>query len=693
MPKLSEVMGPPPQATPPAAAPQAATPPPGRVKLSQVMGTAPPVFDMAPIHSRPTPQQEQLTFPERPFNGADMLAWARWKQPDLAGVPDQDLARMIRQTYYPGMDAAEFYRTTGFDRQFGLDTGAPDPTAGMSGVDLGLSGAGKFFVDTARGARQLGAEGLEKVGLVDEATTADLRRQEGYRRELDAPLMDTGAGQAGYLGGALLTGVGPGVALRGTAVGGALLPASVTGNAAMGAAYGAVQPVTEGESRSGNVVKGALLGGGATAGIKGAVMAGGAARRLLPAMTERAQTRAAGEVLEKFAQNPAAVRQALAQPGGNVIVAGTRPTTAEVTEDVGLGGLQRYLANTPEYGPELTLVNEANNRARVAAVENAFGGANAARAEALTEARDLGARQALRPIAQTGIGSVDPVRQAVTRIGIRYQSAPAVREAMAAIDAELPRIQTVGDAHQLRQYIGQLMSGQIEGKAGAKLAQAQLATVRNVLDRQMRQAFPQWGNFLRDYKAASREIGQVNVGETLLGAGPNVRAVGDIPQLSAPKFAGAVDDLDRTVRQATGFKRAKADKALTPQQLQTADEVRRDLERYARTQQRGTPVGSPTMANAIGGNRIQDAMGPVGAAMIDPTGISPTALLLLNAARKKYGENTYQIVREAMLRPERAAEVLASLPPVQQRELAAVLALTGRGAVVTGARTSPTLTP
>jgi len=661
-----------------------------------------PVTDLEPVFARPSPQDDpQFTFPQRPGRGEDLLAWARFKRPELEKVPDQQLATLIRRQVYPDMSPVDFYRETGFGEKFGYDLSQPDPVEGMTGGQKFRAGMGSAFASTPRGVRQLATDsagniaGLTAVGLdaigLDSAAKAvaekavlpikgeseRLRKEETERRRLDQPLMRSGAGLAGNITGNVLQIIGPGAGLKLASrvpqlarvaptlesASSVFLPETIPGSTASGAAFGGLQPVAEGETREGNIGLGGLGGFGGAAIPRGVGAGTRFVGNLIPSVSERAQQRAAGEFIERFSQDPDAVRAALTQKHG--LVAGSLPTTAEATGDIGLGGLQRTLANSPEFGAELTLRKEANNRARVAAIEEAFGGANAKAAETLTSARDLAARQSLHGLATTPVSDIGPVQNGLNRMLVKYQANRPIREAMSEINAELANIKTVQDAHFLRQYIGQLMSGQVEGKQSAKLATKELMTVRDLLDRQMRQDFPEWGNFLRNYKTASRKIGQVNVGEALLDKGPNIRAIGEIPELSPDKFAGAAADLDRTVQKATNFRRATAERVLTPRQIEVVDEVRRDLERYARARDRGRAVGSNTVQNAIGGNRVQDAVGPVGAAMIEPA--SGAALLALNAIRKNYGEKVAAIVNEAMLDPNRAAEILAALPPKSRR--------------------------
>lgn len=662
------------------------------------------VFDLEAVHVRPRPQDDpHFTFPEQPGNGEDLIAWARFKVPELNSASDQQVAYLIRREVYPDIPANQFYRDTGLGQKFGYDTSTADPTEGMSGLEKFTSGAGAALASTPRGLRQALTEGLssqagaatialDKLGARDAAAKLAravaeplakegerLRRDEDETRRLEAPLMRTGAGLTGNITGHVAQIVAPGGALKLganvpalakaapalTGAARALLPDTVRGAAASGAGMGAVQPVGTGESRGGNV---ALSGGAGLAGSAIPRAVTGASRfvgNLLPNVREGAQRRAAGEVIEQFALDPAAVRQRLAQ--NQTLVAGTSPSLAEATEDLGLAGLQKSLANTTRFGANLRELQEANNAARVAAIEREFGGATGAQAEKLAAARDLAARQSLRGIEKAPITSLDGVQRGVNRLMVKNQASKVVREALADVDAELKNVKTVRDAQLVRDHIGNLMSGQIEGKTHAKLATKELATVRDLLDRQMRQDFPQWGEFLRDYKAASRDINQVNIGEALLDKGPNIRAVGDVPVLSPDKFAGAAADLDRVARQATGFRKARAERILTPKQTQVVDEVRRDLERYARVTNRIRPAGSDTMQNALGGNAVQSAVGPVGAAVIEP--VSGVAMLGLNAMRKHYGEKVGAIVEEALLNPQMAAEILSELPPKSRRAI------------------------
>jgi hypothetical protein len=132
------------------------------------------------------------------------------------------------------------------------------PTEGMSNYDLAMAGAGKAVVDLGRGVKQI----LQVPGAqaqIDEAA------------KYDRPLMKTGAGLVGDIGGNVAMAVLPaGVAAEGAgalgmgrtaaALSGIANPSTLGAAAASGAAQGALAPVETGGSRTLNTIVGGALG-------------------------------------------------------------------------------------------------------------------------------------------------------------------------------------------------------------------------------------------------------------------------------------------------------------------------------------------------------------------------------------------------------------------------------------------------
>lgn len=143
---------------------------------------------------------------------------------------------------------------------------AAAPQEEMGGLERFGRGALQSLTDIGFGTRQLGAEAGAALGLVEPETVQRLRQEQEARAAEAAPFMDTGAGRLGYMAGSIGSMLLPGAALgrlggaAGAAARGLSAPTTFAGAAGGGALMGAVQPVTEEESRATNVGLG-LLGG------------------------------------------------------------------------------------------------------------------------------------------------------------------------------------------------------------------------------------------------------------------------------------------------------------------------------------------------------------------------------------------------------------------------------------------------
>lgn len=193
-------------------------------------------------------------------------------------------------------DQAELARRQ-FDAQYGpkKTTARPktppvssNPTDGMGFAQKALAGAGKAYMDTYRGVKQLGTElgkyavdsnslllGKELHGKMSGALGQSLRRQQAEideSKKTDEALMNTGAGLAGNVLGYASSMVLPGAAARGTLAARALMPATVAGNVVQGAVLGGMQPVATGENRLANAALGGAVGGAASAVGRGAAL-------------------------------------------------------------------------------------------------------------------------------------------------------------------------------------------------------------------------------------------------------------------------------------------------------------------------------------------------------------------------------------------------------------------------------------
>ena len=223
--------------------------------------------------------------------------------------------------------SAQPVTSSGFDLASAKPVGAPQetysPTDGMSGTDKFLAGAGKAFVDLGRGVGQF-------TGLESRQNVAD-------SRQLDAPLMATGAGKAGNIVGNIAA-TAPALAIPGAA--------TVPGAAVLGAAFGAAQPSTSTRETLTNTGLGAVTG---AVGQKVGTSLSNAVTNKLASRTATAaanqsqnaerdavlqQARQAGYVIPPTAVNPNAVNTALESVSGKAATRqGASAKNAIVTND------------------------------------------------------------------------------------------------------------------------------------------------------------------------------------------------------------------------------------------------------------------------------------------------------------------------------------------------------------------------
>lgn len=185
-----------------------------------------------------------------------------------------------------------------------------DPTEGMSALERFGAAYGGVMPRLAAGGKQLATDLATLVtpyyvrgGLAPEQ--ARQRERATEQAALDAPLLNTPAGFWGNLAG----NVAPMFASPGSAAFGASRAAPYAGAAVEGAAFGALQPVAEGESRATNTAVGGglgVLGQGVASGTRAA--ASGAVSRLddaSRALADKASQIGVRLGLGEVSQNPA----------------------------------------------------------------------------------------------------------------------------------------------------------------------------------------------------------------------------------------------------------------------------------------------------------------------------------------------------------------------------------------------------
>jgi len=245
---------------------------------------------------------------------------------------------------------------------------APDPTEGMGALDKAMAGAGKAVADLGRsagqGVRWLSPKLADAIGAPTDADIAEAQR-------LDAPLMATGAGIAGNIGGNLAMALMPGTGQLGAAKKindlwkagtTASRLAAVGGAAGMGAVQNAVfNPRGTDETLARQLELGSAMGAGGQ--VAGPVLAAGVqGLRNIKA----GSLGTAGQTLTNFAGVDPAELTRLIKAGNRELVPGSAPTTVQATQNAGLARLKAAMGAM--YPNNFTGVDAQQNAARLAAL-------------------------------------------------------------------------------------------------------------------------------------------------------------------------------------------------------------------------------------------------------------------------------------------------------------------------------------
>jgi hypothetical protein len=358
-------------------------------------------------------------------------------------------------------------------------------------------------------------------------------------------------------------------------------------------------------------------------------------------------------VIRQEAQNP----QGLMVPQPSAIP-GVQRTLAEESKDAGIARLERNARST---GQGFDVQDRANNSARVAALRTI--GGDPAQLKAAEQARDAAARAAKAAAFQVkGVDTSRLVSQ-LERGEARLAQRPAIAKALAEVRTLLqtPGADTVAGLYNVRKTIGDMLSGSYGGDSSRALAaSAELLAVRGQLDRVMAKNAPAFRQYLDAYRSGSVPINRMQLGNELIdrGAGSAIPdpITGD-PVLTPAAFSRASGNLDKTAAAATGFRKAKADNYLRPQDRTVIAGVQDDLERRSFAATAGSGGNSHTFERGMLDKRMAASM----AARIPGLNIALAEL-------ERVGQRRLEMkLAQVLANPAQARSLLARMPEAERR--------------------------
>lgn len=543
-----------------------------------------------------------------------------------ANMPDAEIAKILAQQFRPKQP--EY-----------------DPTEGMTTTQKVLAGIGKGMVDVGRGIGQT-------FGLVSQE---DIARA----RELDAPLMRTGAGQVGNV-------IGTAATLAPTA----LIPGANTmaGAALIGAGSGFVAPSVSGEETLKNTLMGGVLGPAALGVGRGVAAGYQGAKALAQPFTKKGQEQIAAKALQSFASDPAAAAARLSSAGQSV-VPGVQQTAAEISLDPGIAQLQRTLMNNPDAGRALGQRAMQNTEARLVALNSIAG--NEAQRQAAVQAREAAA-DAMYKAATNATYTVDDqlanllrrpaVAQAMQRAKtlaenqgrqFAFDTAPAAPFAGVGAPVQSTRQITGQGLQDLKMALDDMLADPASGFVGAQ--RSTVSNLRSQIVSWMEKANPDFAAARKTYADLSKPINQMDIGRYLVNKlEPPSGAVGE----RAGLYSQALADPDALAKSATGFKGARFD-AMTPDQQRIIFGIRDQLAGVQNAANLGRAAGSNTGQNFVSQNFLRQTLGPTGL----PQSWSESALLEtlvrpIQFVGKAGEQRVTPLLADAMMNPTEAARLL-----------------------------------
>lgn len=550
------------------------------------------------------------------------------------------------------------------------------PTVGMSTAERTAAGAGRSVAEAGRGIGQL-------TGLVSSQDEADARA-------LDRPLMSTPSGQVGNTLGTVGMTLLPGGALKGagtalraagevgaadlasTAGGVLLAPNTIGSGLAVGAGTGLVQPATDLKERAMNVGFGA--GGGAAVPILN--RAASTAKAFLEPLYEGGQNNIVGRTIQRAAGGQDV---APALRSATELVPGSQPTVGQAAGNAGVAALERTAsATTPEVTNAFSQRMLAQNDARVKALQSVAG--DQTDLEMFQNAREQTAGKLYKKAFADGIDEKKLTPKVQAYIGTLMEN-PYIQDAMptAIRMAKADGIE-ITDAGSLEgmHYLKIALNKMQEKTPTNALGKNELRQVSEAEDRLvglMQKLSPKYAQAMSEYEAASKPINQLQIGDKVFrnSTSAQLDQLGN-PTVYPEKMAAQLKNSDKVAADATGFKRAKMENILEPDQMSTLQNVAADLSRAQTAKNAGRGAGSDTVQKMAYSSMMEQAGIPTWLKALIPSQIIGN--LGARAGDLVYTQANKDLSRklaETMLDPKEAAKLIDDLAPGEKMRLTKML--------------------
>ncbi len=530
-------------------------------------------------------------------------------------------------------------------------------------VDKAFSGLGKYIEDTSRSIDQL-------RGNID-------RKDIDQSREIDKPLSDTKMGQFGEVAGSIIAGLAPIVGpvkkvKEGASILSKLLRSDLSRymaarGAVSGGSAGALESVGSEDTRVGNAVTSAALGGGlglaapiaakTIVGLPKAVINTPRFVMKAPAAIKDTAQAAKRAVIDPIYNKDKIMQALLRQSIGDdpaefervlksleevrAKTPGVNLTTAEITQNSGLAGIENYLQNV---APNTNKRLSTNNQAKMGSIADQLNSASAglddfikARADATAPLYEKAssdiinitpgiAKVLMSPSGQEAIktakklagnefdlGAFDQISKIINKAH-STKSKLSVDQRHAIAEKELSKLNLSGNrAITLKKAIDDLVTA--SKKYTSAIGQNEIMAqnnLRNLYEYELGNVSPSFREANDKFSNLSRDV---NEAEILSEIRDKVIPAfsGDRPvSLNAGELAKLLRNetsRNQLAQKATGFNSVKYEDVVSPKSRKLLDSINHDLSRSLEAQKRGTGPNSQTAKMLKMGELIDNYVG------------------------------------------------------------------------------------
>lgn len=349
-------------------------------------------------------------------------------------------------------------------------------------------------------------------------------------------------------------------------------------------------------------------------------------------------------------------------------VPGVVRTLGEESGDAGVAALERQMRG---YRPQVFSPQDRSNAAnRVASMQRIAGegtdmaDAIADRAKQTGDLRDAAFREADQISEQAALygaapaGNVSNLRQQLLAMSAAEGGRSAVRRSIDNIVSELDAAEPSAQGlYKVRKSINDMLEG-IAGSERdyARAARPELLQARALLDAELANIAPEFGNYLTAFQRLSRPINRMEMGREILERGAG-GAVPDIDTGIRPLTPAAMSrqtlDLDALAQRATGFEKARAEDILTPNDVAAIRAVQDDLERQYFRSTASAPGGSPTEPRRAMAEKLTSVA----------AGKIPYGNMALDFFRNQMKQQHIDTLTQLIANPAEARRVLTNMSP------------------------------